>query len=304
MLLGLEISRHDCAAVLANAKGESQWALRQNFPANAAPATQWLSAMQIARDLLHRAALEPAAISRVGVAFDALVSREGLVQTDVTRPGWENYDLKRGVREHLRVEHLGESEIVAASRVACQGLGEAHFGALRGAKNWLFLHLGDTLKSALCLDGKLQLGIGGDIGGLVIERDGALDAFGRRGTLRAYCGGDALESRARSYSIAFESPSELWPLSSANFAAQSLVEDFTSRLAQGLAGAVALAAPDVICIGGSFGRAIFEPIRAPLASKLRDLALPVALESLSLVQAALGEDAATLGALALALHTD
>ena len=295
MLLGLEISPQSASAILADDAGAPQLALRQELAPHAAPATQWMGAMALCRALLHRAALEPAAISRLGVSFEAPVSRAGLVLNDPTRPGWAGYDLRRGAREHL-----GIGEVVAASRAVCEGWGETHFGALRGQNDWLYLHLGAVLESALCLNGKIRLGSGGagDVGGLIIERGGALDSHGKRGTLRAYCGGEAFQARARSYGMAFTRAQDIWPLAASNFAAQSLVEDFTERLAQGLAGAISLLEPAQICIGGAFGRAISPALGAPLASKLRDMAPAQP----SIVAATLGDDAAVLGAVALALE--
>ncbi len=295
MLLGLEISSQSASAVLSDDAGGAQLALRQEFAPHAPPATQWMGAVELCRALLHRAALEPSAIARLGISFPAPVSRAGVVLNDPTHPGWQGYDLRRGAREHLLIE-----EVVAAPRAVCEGWGEAHFGALREKGDWLYLHLGATLESALCLGGQMRLGSGGagDIGGLIIERDGALDGLAKRGTLRAYCGGEAFQARARSYGMAYTRAEEIWHLAEANFAAQSLVEDFIERLAQGLASAISLVEPAHICIGGSFGRAIFPQMAAPLASKLRDMAPAQP----PILAAALGEDAATLGAVALALE--
>ena len=293
MLLGLQISPQSASAVLADESGAAQFALDSEFSLHAPPATQWMGAMQLCRDLLRRAAVENSAVSRLGIAFPSPISRAGIVLKDPTHPGWESYDLARGAREHLGIE-----KVVAASRVICESRGEARFGALRGQNDWLYLHLGRNLESALCLDGKIRTGNGGagDLGGVIIERDGALDAFGGRGTLRAYCGAEAFESRARSYGLTFARADATWNAASSNFAAQSLVEDFVSRLAQGLSGAISLLEPAQICIGGAFGTAIWPQLEADLASRLRDLAPPFAPHAV-LVRAQLGEDAACLGAL-------
>ncbi|RYG60180.1 ROK family protein, partial [bacterium] len=276
------------------------YTLRHEFAPHVPPATRWLGAMDLCRNLLHRAAIEASAISRMGVAFDAPVNREAVVKKDPTRPGWEGYDLGRGVREHL-----GIGQVVATSRVNAEALGENHYGALRGQSDWLYLHLGRVFESSLCLNGQLRIGTGGagDVGSLIIERDGAIDAYGNRGTLRAYCGGESFQSRARTYGLTFTSASEVWNVAPTNFAAQSLIEDFLLRLAQGLASAISLLEPGQICLGGTFGNAIWPQIQAPLASKLRD-AMPLRNSEIPLFPAQLGEDAAPLGAIALALrHT-
>lgn len=291
MILGLEIAREFASVVICEASGAAQYAMRCEWAAHTPPATQWMSAMELCRDVLRRAALESAQIERAGVAFDGLVAR-GVLQTDPTRPGWAGYDIARALREHLGVVNCA-----AASRVACEGLGEARFGALRGQPSWIWLHLGRQLQSATCWNGGV---VGGDMGGLILERDGSIDDFGKRGTLRAYCGGAALESRARSFGMAANSASEIWALAPSNFAAQSLCEDFTSRLAQGLASAVCCWEDVPIGVGGGFGLAIWLQIAQPLASKMREMAP----KSPQMTPGALGEDAATLGAVALALQSD
>lgn len=288
MILGLEICRAFASVVICDPNGAAQWAMRTDFTASSPPATQWLAAMQLCRDLLFRAAIETAQIERAGVAFEGLVEA-GIAQTDPTRPGWAGYDIARAMREHL-----GIANVAAASRAACQALGEARFGSLQGQPSWIYLHLSDELHGTACFAGQI---LPGDLGGLVLERDGALDAYGKRGTLRAYCGGAAFQNRARSYGMSAQTAGEIWTLAPSNFAAQQLCEDFLSRLAQGLASASSVLEGAPICIGGDFGAAIW-PQAPELASKLREMAP----QSPQLLAGALGEDAATLGAVALALQ--
>lgn len=290
MILALDFSREGANLALADQSGAAQFASHVDWPSQTPPATQWLRAMQACRDLIFRAALETAQIDLVGVAFDGLI-HAGIAQTDPTRPGFAGYDIPRAIREHLGLEN-----VMAASKFECQARGEARFGALQGQNSYHYLHLGSDLGGKSCFRGQM---LPGDIGGLVLDRDGALDAFGKRGTLRAFCSGASLESRARSYGMTFQSAGEIWALSDSNFAAQQLCEEFTSRLAQGLASAVSIFdAP--LCVGGAVGVAIWPQIAAPLASKMREMAP----KSPQLCVGALGDDAATLGAVALALAED
>ena len=132
--------------------------------------------------------------------------------------------------------------------------------------NWVYLGLDEQIESVACARG---VWLRADLGGLVLERDGALDSAGRQGTLSAYCAGQSFAERARSYSLNVEA-SQIWALSESNFAARSLADDYVSRLAQGLASAVAAFSPQRICIGGTLGRAILPLIQSDLASELRD----------------------------------
>lgn len=301
MFLGLEISRREIAAILAKPDGAAELALRQDLSPNVGAASHWLVAMELCESLLIRAALEPAQIERVGVSFEAPLSENGVVLKDPQSAGWEGYDLPRAVAEHLKI-----GQTIAAPRAICEALGEAQFGALRGAQNWLYVHLGRDVESAAALGGQIVRGASlsaGDIGGICIERDsGAMDSDGRRGSLSAYCGGEAFLAKARSYGLTFQQAHQIWEMAGQNFSAQSLVEDFTARLAQGLGAALAMLNPAQICIGGGLGDAIFDKLKPPLWTKLREVAPPRAFANLQIVPAQLGEDSAALGAVALALR--
>lgn len=298
MLLGLEISRHDAAVILASPEGEAKLALRQEFASNLAPAAQWLAAMDLCQNILGRAVLEPHQITRAAVVLDAQQNVNGVVERDPYRPGWEGYDLRRGLREHLGIQ-----DVVSEVRGRAEALGELRFGALKDSGDWLYFHLGRSLEAAAMLRGQWIIGAdnaAGDLGGVILDRDGAVDAYGRRGSLAAYCGGDAFEARCRSYGLTFTRAHEAWELAGSNFAAQSLVEDFTARLAQGLVAAATILNPAVICLGGAFANAIFPRLQPALALKMREMGRSRAVETIELRRASLGEDAAVLGAVALA----
>jgi glucokinase len=297
MLLGLEISRHDAAVILASPQGEAQLALRQEFAPNLTPAAQWLAAMDLCQVILGRAVLEPHQITRAAVVLDAQQDSNGIVLRDPYRPGWEGYDLRRGLREHLGIQ-----EILTAPRARADALGELRYGVLKESRDWLYFHLGRSLEGAAMSGGAWIVGannVAGDLGGIILDRDGAVDAYGRRGSLAAYCGGDAFEARCRSYGLTFHRAHEVWDLAASNFAAQSVVEDFVARLSQGLTSATAILNPAVLCLGGAFANAIFPRLQPALALKMREMGRGRAVETIEIRQASLGEDAAVLGAVAL-----
>lgn len=299
MYLGLEISRQDAAAVLAAPDGTIRLALRQNFPPNASAGTQWLAAIELCRNVLGRNVVEPSQVQRTGICLHAPVDKDGIVGRSLLMAGWDGYDLKRGFKEHLNA-----GEAVPASRVQCEGIIEWRAGSLMGERDWVYIHLGRDIEAVAAIGGQLVSGASGlamDLGGIIIERGGAIDATGRRGTMASYCGGEAYEGRARSYGLTFTRAHETWDIAaSSNFAAQSLVEDWLARFAHGLSNVITLLNPAVICIGGGFGNAVFPKLQEPLALRLRDMCNPKAVADLRIVPASSGTDAAVLGALSLA----
>lgn len=296
MLLGLEITRRGCNALLCDLTGNVLQRGSVGFAAGSSPAQQWLASMDLARDACFRAGLEVQQLSAFGLAFEGPLDEQGRVLSALESSGWIGYDLPRGLREHL-----GLTSAAVASRALALGKSEQRFGRLKQQSEWLYLHLGRKISGVASIGGRL---FEPDAGALVIERDGAMDANGRRGTFAAYCTQTALEANAQSYGLAFKAPTELWDLVPTNFAAQSLAEDFTERLAQGLGNLILSLRPQVVCVGGDFGRALINKIERELASKLREFTPPRTLENLELVPAFFDdENAGIWGAIALALDS-
>ena len=251
------------------------------------PAQIWLELISLARELCFEAVIEPARLRRLALVFPGALDANGVVK------GGEfgGYDLRRGLREHLQTE----CETIVASASVAEAWAQSQAGILRGDGNWLYLSLEELECVARCRGVWLQP----DVGALVLERGGALDERGKRGTFAALCAARAFRERARSYALDVSLP-EVWALAPSNFAAQSLAQDYVSRLAQGLAGGIAITGAQRICLGGELGRALFATMEADLASQLRDY-LPPALWSGDVVLAAPGESGAIApGALALA----
>ncbi len=270
-MLALELRPDFALAHALDDGGQMLYSLRRELAAPLAPAQRWLELVDLARDvcasaLLSSGALEPAQLGRIALVFPGALDGLGRVQSGGAGFGGEGfggYDLKRGLREHLQ---SGDAEIVVASAAVADAWAQQHAGVLRGLENWIYLSLDEQIESVACAR---RLWLVPDLGGLILERDGAMDSAGRQGTLSAYCAGQSFAERARSYSLNVPA-AQIWALSQSNFAAQSLARDYVERLAQGLASAVAAFSPARICIGGALGRAIFAQIHDDLACELRD----------------------------------
>lgn len=288
MRLALSFSRGEVAALLAESESQTGATARRAFALNASPARQWFDGVEIGRELLLRAGLGQEALQSAVVAFDAPISLLGIVENDVRARGWAGYDLPRGLREHF-----GVSAAFAVTRVEAEARYEREFGVLKEAPHWFYLRLGTRIESLASWNGNF---VPAQLSALFVEKDGILDEFSRRGTLGAYCSGEGFNARATSYGITLTAPAQVWALAPTNFAAQSLVEDFTARLAIGICGILAMFGPLPIVVGGEFGREIWPFLRAPLETRLREIAPPHS-EGFSL-QLALGEsDAPLWGAL-------
>lgn len=266
MMLALELRPDAALGHALDDAAQILTARRRELPDALTPAARWLQLIELARDLcagvsLESGALEPAQLRRIVLVFPSALDHNGRVKTGVE--GFGGYDLKRGLREHLQT---GEAELLVASVAVADAWAQYNAGALRGLENWLYLSVDEHLESVACACG---VWLAPDLGGLILQRDGAMDSAGRQGTFSAYCAGQSFAEHARSYSLNVPA-AQIWALSASNFAAQSLARDYVSRLAQGLANAVAALSPQRICIGGELGRAIFSQIYDELACELRD----------------------------------
>ncbi|HVF10345.1 MAG TPA: ROK family protein [Abditibacteriaceae bacterium] len=310
MILGIDISTNDVAVILAQPDGGAELALRSPLPREGGSPAIWLAAMETARETLRRGRREPAQVECTGLVFHAPVDERGLVMPSPRAVGWEGFDLQWALREHL-----GVADAVAENRVLGEALGEWRFGALRSANadesgqpscpDWLYVHLGSTIGGAALVNGGLLRGrarAAVEVGAICIERNGALGSSGRRGALEGYCGGEAFIARARSYGLNFKMASEVWDAAPSNSMAQSLCEEYSNRLAQGLGGAVVMLNPQRLVIGGALGNVLGERLLAPLRQTIQEFCRPAHFNQLQIGNGQLGDDAAVLGAVALALQ--
>ncbi len=261
MILALELQPDSARGHALDDVGAIQYSRIRPLTSSLTPAQRWLELIELARDLCAGVALEPAQFARIALVFSGQLDNSGRVKTGAE--GFAGYDLKRGLREHLQP---GEVEIVVASAGVADAWAQTQAGVLREFGDWIYLSIGERLESVACVR---NVWLQPNLGGLVLQRDGAMDSAGRQGTFSAYCAGLSFTEHARSYSLNVPAR-EIWALADTNFAAQSLAHDYVSRLAQGLASSIAALSPRRICIGGDLGREIFSQIHAELASELRD----------------------------------
>jgi len=302
MILGIDISQRDVAVILAKPDGSAELALREDLPRIGGANAVWLAVVEVVRQILLQGHVVASQIEKTGVAFFAPLDINGMVAKDSRGANWAGFDLKRAVKEHLGIENCS-----VQTRVRCEALAEEKFGALRECENWLYVHLGQNVEAAARVEGVLPLGASRaalELGAVCIDRDGALGESGRRGTLDAYCGEDAFMARARGYALTFQTAGEIWESSATNAMAKSLCDDFIARLAQGLGTACALFNPSRVVIGGELFHQFGENLMLPLSTRVKEYCLPVHFQNLQFLAGQLGNDAAVLGAVALALEND
>ncbi len=247
-------------------------------------------------------------VKAVGIGVPGPVKhREGICVYAPNLTGWTDLPVAPILSEKIGLPVFLLNDANAAA------LGEARFGAGKGADDVLVLTLGTGIGSGLILDGKLRLGAferGAEIGHITVAIDDKRGSAGNVGTLESVCGRDAIVWRAlRNLTRGGESKiyeictdlSQLTPFHIAQAAAQNdevakAVWSETARyLAVGIVNVVFTADVSRVVIAGGVaqaGNVLFEPLRRAVAARTSRLhfdvsqIVPAQLEAAGLIGAA------------------
>lgn len=254
---------------------------------------------------------ESSAPGAAGIGFGGPVdTRTGEVRASFLSTGWEGMALGRLMAERLGVVTWLANDADAA------GLGEATFGAGRGASSLLYVNVGTGVGGAVILDGHLHLGANssaGEIGHMVVCPDGPLCECGKRGCVQALSSGTAIARRARALlgvegavSVLAELPREEITGARVGEAARegdALAEDAVGEagrwLGLALANAADLLDPERIVVGGGVidrGEVFLGRVRDSFRAHAFGLAAGT-----EIVEAELGYDAGVIGAATVAM---
>lgn len=192
----------------------------------------------------------------------------------------------------------------------CAALGEATAGAAKNARNMLMVTLGTGVGGGIIIDGKLYTGsngIAGEVGHIVIHRDGEPCNCGRKGCLEAYTSAasfvkfaerslaEGRESLLQKNAGRLDAKMICDAVDAGDALARELFDEYCANLATGLANFINIFQPESIVLGGGlagYGEKLLEP--------LRRLALPQTFRSeernTEIVCASLGNDAGLIGA--------
>lgn len=121
-------------------------------------------------------------------------SHAGKVIVAAHIPGFRNLQLADPVSQKLGMPVYVENDASASA------LGEAKYGAGRGASSLLHVSLGTGIGGGLVIEGKLYRGakgLAGEVGHMIIDPAGPRCACGSRGCLESMASGAALAERAR-----------------------------------------------------------------------------------------------------------
>jgi glucokinase len=226
-------------------------------------------------------------------------------------PAWRAFPLRARLESGLGLPAVLDNDAKAFA------LGEALFGAGRGARGLLGMVVSTGVGGGLVVHGRLLDGASGNaghIGHVLVAAGGPRCECGGRGCLTVYASGTGIAARARDAladgaggALAALPPDEVTARAIAAAGAEGdplsadLMRQAGRALARGITSAVNLLDLDRVVIGGGVaqaGAALFDPLRAELRRRARlAFARDVRVEP-----AALGPEAGVVGAAALVLQ--
>ena len=265
---GIDLGGTKIQAVIVEAEGTLRGEARQPTPTSGGPADVARAMEDALREAAAAAGVKPEQLAGVGVGSPGDVDGgSGVVSGARNLPDWEgSFPLGETLARALGTEvRAGNDVQVAVEGEYALGAGKQH-GSLLGV--WW----GTGVGGGLILNGEPWLGRGaaGEIGHMVVKRNGARCPCGRRGCLEAYAGRAAMEAKARheqSQGVKTELfeimekrgkdrlTSSVWEhaLREGDALTESLLHRAIRYLGTGIASAVNLLDVEAVVIGGGLG---------------------------------------------------
>jgi glucokinase len=242
------------------------------------------------------AAAEDAAPVGVGLVLPGVVDRAAGMARYSANIGWRDLPIRDLVSERVGLPVAIEHDVRGAA------LAELTGGAARGRRDVLYVSIGTGLAGALITDGAVvhgSAGLAGEIGHVPVVPGGEVCACGQRGCAEAYASAASVSRRYARITGDTPATAEVVFARAADGdeAAQAVLAEAVVALSRTILGAVLLADPEVVVLGGGMsaaGTALTGPVSDELSRSLRWRRPP------PVVVSPFGSDAGARGAALLA----
>ena len=195
-------------------------------------------------------------------------------------------------------------------------IGEMTYGAARGLRDFIMITLGTGVGSGIVVNGQLVYGhdgFAGELGHVMVEKDGRICGCGRKGCLETYCSATGVARTAREFLVARSEPSLLRNVPAEEIQskdvydaavkgdklAQDIFQFTGDMLGRALANFIAFSSPEAIILFGGLAKS-GDYIMKPIQKAMEDNVLNIYKGKTKLLLSQLKDaDAAVLGASAL-----
>lgn len=314
--IGFDLGGTKMLSAVLDDRLEIKVRLKEKFSDKSSGDTVLGSIVGCINNSLKEAGLKPEDLIGIGIGVPGPIDRKKGVVKNTPNLGFTEYPLRDRLEKAIGVPVLLENDVNVGT------FGEFVQGAAKGYRHVLGIFPGTGIGGGLIIDGKLFLGAtgnAGEIGHMIIQVDGRLCGCGQYGCVEALASRTALAKDAAALAASGDAPTVLERagtdlmkirssvLGKAVDAGEKPIKRLVDRsayfLGVAMANAVNLLSPEVIVLGGGlvdrFGKAYVEAAER----SMREHAMPSVVEGVKVIEAALGDDAAVIGAAALVLES-
>lgn len=234
---------------------------------------------------------------RIGISTAGQVDFEkGLIRyANSNMPGYTGTQVRSIMEEEFKVPVAVENDVNAA------GLGEAHFGAGRGADDFICLTYGTGVGGAIILNGQVyrgSTGSAGEMGAMIIhprERRAKEDMYS--GCYEKYASATALVNRVRAVDDSLDNGRKIFDALHREYV-KAEVDGWIMEIVSGLVSLIHIFNPSCVVLGGGV---MSQSYVVEQVSKLTRENIMESYRHVKILKAALGNQAGMFGAARLAM---
>jgi glucokinase len=306
--IGIDLGGTQLRVALADDRGRLRTVVR--YPTEAARGRQHVINRIVAtvEEALAEDGTSPRRVRALGIGLPGPVDPvAGVVISPGNLPGFRNVPLNRILSRATGIPSFLHHDAHLAA------LGEHRRGAARGASEMIYVTVSTGIGAGLILRGELYAGahgIAGEVGHIVLQRDGPLCTCGQRGDLESISSGTGISRAARE--LAPKTPgSALHGLEhpqaedvvraarAGDELATAILENAGTYLGIAMGTLVNLFNPQLIVLGGSVIKA-GNFLLGPMRRSMNASSWKAARRGLRIVRPALGDDVGLIGAVEFA----
>jgi glucokinase len=307
-LIGIDLGGTQLRVAVADDRGRLKTVVRR--ATEAARGRQHVIDRIVAtvKDALDEDGTSPRRVRALGIGLPGPVDpAAGLVISPGNLPGFKNVPLNRILTRATGIPSFLHHDAHLAA------LGEHQRGAARGAREVIYLTVSTGIGAGLILHGELYAGahgIAGEIGHIIVQRDGPLCTCGLRGCVEAIASGTGISRAARE--LAPQTPGSVLhelmspgaedvarAARSGDTLATSILENAGAYLGIAIGTLINLFNPQLIVLGGSVLKA-GAPLLRPMRRSMNASSWKASRRGLRIVAPALGDDVGLIGAVEFA----
>ncbi|MEW4567212.1 ROK family protein [Tautonia sp. JC769] len=309
LVLGIDLGGTKILAGVVDAENQILGRAKESTPAREGGAALQDALIEVGRNALAAAGLDPSAIAAVGIGSPGPLDVEAGVIRSSPNLNVVEFPLKETLQQAFGVP------VAVQNDVRVGGYGEFKLGAGRGYRDIVAAFVGTGIGGCLIRDGEIVSGItgnAGEIGHLIVKANGPKCGCGRRGCLEAVASRTAITRRihkairkgastplrdvVRNKNSRLKSKELSNAYRSGDPVAVHEVERAARFIGLALGGLINVLGPEIVIIGGGVTEALGAPFVELVRNAARGQAMADPDRRVQIEQAELGDDAGVLGA--------